>query len=71
MGVAVAVAFFGNDPQARLIGTASGVQRPSLLQRDGFVALTVDDEEVRLRFGEIVERGNRVEIQPVAAIGAT
>ena len=67
MGVAVAVAFAGDNPQARLVGAASGVQRPSLLQRDGFVALAVNDEEVRLRFGEVVEQGNHVEIQPIAA----
>jgi hypothetical protein len=48
MGMAVAVTFAGDDPQARLIGTASGAQHPSLLQRDGFVALAVNDEEVCL-----------------------
>ena len=50
----------------RFLLFASRFECPALLERNGLVVIAMDDENLGLSIGDIVDRGNFIEIQPEA-----
>ena len=50
----------------RFLLFASRFECPALLERNGLVVIAMDDENLGLGIGDIVDRGNFIEIQPEA-----